>query len=146
MALKAQKVSDLEALNQLLQGAMMGGADLKAGVFGLDGRTLILTAPAVTVTFDTNPEGAQQPLTAKQIMDQVNAASAGLASIYQGHLVLQDAAGVTVGNGTANAKLGFKNGAAVVPYAAPGNTAPALVSVDPIQQSGGGYLVITDEA
>lgn len=149
MALLARKIGDLEELNVYLRGGLVGAAELKAPVYGLDGLTLILTTPAATVTFDTDPEGAQQPLSLVEIVEQINAQAAGYAGVYKGRLRLMDPAattGVTVGNGTANTILGFVNTQAGVPYAAPGNTAPALVSVSPMQGSGAGYLVVTDEA
>lgn len=148
MALLARIVADLDVLNNLLKGGLIGGNDLgKKAIFNLDGKTLKFTAPSVTVTFDTDPEGAQQGLTLKQIVAQINAASAGLASAYQGRLRLQRSSGVvTLSNGTANSILGFKDNQTGVVYAAPGGSAPALVSVDSMQNVGGGFLVVTNEA
>lgn len=152
MALLARKVGELAELNTLLRGGVLGGIDLhRAGVYGLDSLTLIVTAPSATVTFDTDPEGAQQPLSLKQILTQINAVGAltGYATAYEGRLRLEDPNGVVevaVGNGTANTILGLKDAQAGVVYAAPGGAAPALVSVEALQQVGGGYLVVTDEA
>jgi hypothetical protein len=150
MALLVRKFADLTEVNTLLRGGLIGGASLKNGAFGLDGKTLITTTPSATVTFDTNPEGAQQSLTLKQIIDQINAVVGlvGFATAYEGRLRLVDpatATAVLVGNGTANAALGLRDGQAGVMYAAPGNTAPALVSVEVLQNVGSGYLVTTDE-
>lgn len=151
MALLVRKIAELTELNTLLRGGLIAGNSLKGPTYDLDGKTLITTTPAATVTFDTDPEGAQQPLTLKQIIDQINAVVGlvGFASAYEGKLKLQNPTGasaVVIGNGTANSILGLKNGQAGVVYGAPGETAPALVSVEALQNVGGGYLLITDEA
>lgn len=147
MALKVRKISDFESLNAFLRGGLIGGNDLNKPVYGLDGLTLILTSPAATVTFDTDPEGAQQALSLSQIIDQIDAQAPGYAKAYKGRLKLEDPAGATavvIGNGTANTILGFKNGQAGVVYAAPTNAAPALVDIEPLESSS--FLVTTDDA
>jgi hypothetical protein len=151
MALLVRKVAELADVNTLLRGGVIAGNDLRAGAYGLDGKTLITSSPAAMVTFDTNPEGAQQPLTLKAIIDQINAVAGlvGYAKAYEGRLKLEHPSGttkVTLGNGTANVLLGFKNGETGTIYAAPGGSAPALVSVDSMQSTSGGYLVVTNEA
>ena len=151
MALLVRKVAELAEVNALLRGGLIGGIDLRKSTYNLDGKTLIFTTPAVTVTFDTNPEGAQQPLSLKQILTQINATVGlvGWANAIEGRLKFEDpnaAAGIAMGNGTANAILGFKDKQEGTVYGAPGGSAPALVSVDALQNVGGGYLMVTNEA
>ena len=151
MPLLVRKVGELQEVNTLLRGGLIGSKNLQKATYDLDGKTLVTTTPVATVTFDTNPEGAQQPLSLKQIIDQINAVStlAGFAGAYEGCLKLEDptgGTGIVIGNGTANGTLGFKSGQAGVVYSEPGSSAPALVDVSVLQNVGGGYLVVTNEA
>jgi hypothetical protein len=153
MALLVRKVGDLIELNVLLRGGIFSGREIKAALYGLDGKTLVFTTPAATVTFDTNPEGSQQSLSLQDIVEQINATVGltGYAKAFKSRIQLQkptgNAAVVLSGTGTANALLGFGDSTVTgVVYAAPGGSAPALVSIESIQQTGAGYLVTTNEA
>jgi hypothetical protein len=152
-ALKARKFIDLTEVNNFLRGGVIGGKDLKSGgVFGLGGKTLVFTSPSATVTFATAHNSSQEVLTLKDILAQINAVGAltGYAKSGEGHIFLEDPAGSTKvvlsNTGTANALLGFDpDGVSGIVFAAPGGTPPALISVDPLSLSGGGYVVTTVE-
>lgn len=148
--LKVQKLSDLQIVNMTLQGGLLSGKDIGAGsVYGLDGKTLVFTSPVGTVTFATPNGSEQEPLTLKEIVAQINAvpALAGYAHIYKGKLMLKGAAKVTMSNtSTAAADLGFDSGGSTgTLYAAPGGSAPALVSIQEAEHTPNTFLLTTDE-
>ena len=63
---RIRRLRNLEAVENLLQGGISGG-EFTSPLFNIDGKTLIFTSPAaVTVTFDTDPEGTQQDLTLQE--------------------------------------------------------------------------------
>jgi len=153
MALRVRKVAEQEELNTLLRGGITGGRKLLSGIFGLDGVTLVFSSPAATVTFATTPSSSQVALSAKEILDQINAVGAlsGYAHTDQaGKLVIEDPAGATavvLGNtGTANAALGFSDGGATgVVFGGPGSGAPEVIALSPDAQGSGTFILLTDE-
>lgn len=153
MPLLVRKFAELQQINTLLRGGIRGGRVIDKGIYGLDGATLVFSAPAATVTFATTPSGEQQALSRKQILDQINAVVGlvGWAKFADGKLVIEDPAGavavVLANTSTALAAFGFdKDGATGVVYAAPGGAAPALVGVSLETLSSSTYVVVTEEA
>lgn len=128
MAFKIYKFRDCYEMELHLNGGAMAG-DLRNGVPGLEGLTLIFTAPAAgTVTFGAPANGHAH--TGAEVIAQINAAAiAGLsASQKDGRLVLKAASGsLAVSGGTGLAKLGLSAGTLAKVYAAPGGAAPAYV-------------------
>lgn len=152
MPLLIRKFAELQMINTLLRGGIRGGRLIDSGIYGLDGQTLVFTAPAITITFATTPSGEQQVLTRKEILDQINTGALdGWAKFADGLLTVVDPAGATAvdlaNTSTALAAFGFDaDGATGVVYAAPGGAAPALVSVGLESLSSSTYLVATEEA
>jgi hypothetical protein len=148
---KASKnIRDVELL---LQGGVTGGAGLPAlGIYGLDGLTLKFLSPSVTtVTLDTNPEGAQQLLSPKEIKTQIEAAVATVrvSFIADGNtnrmsiVEVTPTSGVSLDKtGTANAALGFTTAVNTVGVKYGLAAAPRLVQMLPTDD---GFLVITEE-
>lgn len=115
MALRVRKIGGIEELNAFLRGGIIGGADIRRGVYGLDGLTLVFSAPAATVTFATVPPSTQIALSAKEILTQIEAvvALAGFGTFErEGKLRFEDpaaAVAVVLASGTALSKLGFNS-------------------------------------
>lgn len=154
MALRVRKVAELEEVNTFIRGGIIGGKDIRRGVFGLDGLTLIFTSPAATVTFATTPPSSQIALSAAEILAQINAV--GALTDYgrldsAGRLVIEDPNGATAvvlsDTGTANALLGFdaSDDTTGVVYGTPGSGAPEIVSVSMDAQGSGTFILLTDE-
>jgi hypothetical protein len=160
MPLITRRFADLDTLNVFLRGGIIGGTDFRptattqnSPVYGIAGKTLIFTTPAITVTFTTPGSGAQEGLTLKAILTQITAALGGnyIARAFQGRITIIDktAAAIVALNktGTANAMLGFDTALVTTGkiYAAPGNAAPSLAVFAPENLPGVSYVVITDE-
>lgn len=152
MALRARIINGLSALNSFLRGGIVGGKDLRKATFNINGKTLVFSMPAGTVTFVTPDPTSQEPLGLRAILTQINAVPtlAGFAHTQDGLLIIENPAGgtsvVLSNTGTANALLGFDpDGATGIAYNAPGGASPCLVSVDTLSIPGAGNLVITDE-
>lgn len=154
MALRVRKVAELDEVNTFLRGGIVGGKDIRPGIYGLHGLTLIFTSPAATVTFATTPAGSQEKLTARQILDQINAVGAlsGYARTDgSGKLTIESPTGATAvvlgAAGTANAFFGFNTDGATtgIVFAVPGGNAPALVALSMDAQGSGTYILLTDE-
>ena len=161
MTLRIRKIGGIDELNTFLRGGIIGGLDIRGGVYGLHGQTLVFTSPVavpppppeLTVTFATTPVGSQVSLTSKEIVAQINAVPelAGLASTdREGRLVIEDPAGLISieldGTGTANALLGFSaSGQEGLVYAPPGGVAPKVTDITTSPLSGSTYLLTTDE-
>ena len=161
-----RSIPNLVDLNVFLQGGIIGGKSLKSavspsgapavneGLFKLDGKTLIFTAPASeTVTFASTNATEQEPMTLQQIKTQVEAQTTGVLVRWttDRRLILiqtvPGALGVTVtAAGTANPFLGFSTGVATdgTFYNSNGVTSPFLISVSSEFQSGS-YIVTTEE-
>lgn len=154
MALRIRKIAELEEVNSFIRGGIIGGRDIRRGVYGLDGLTLIFTSPAATVTFATTPASPQIALSATEILTQINAVGAltGWARCDSaGKLVIEDPLGATAAvladTGTANTLFGFNDDDPTtgVVYGAPGAGAPEVVSLSMDAQGSGTYILLTDE-
>ena len=150
MALLVRKIADLQNVNRLLRGGIIGGRTIKSGLFRLDGTTLVFTTPSVTVTFVTSPASPEISLGLSEILTQINAAlGAGFAKFFEGRLLVQNptaVAPIVLASGTALAAFGFDaNGATGVVYNEPGGVAPALVSIGLTSLSSSTYVVVTEE-
>jgi hypothetical protein len=160
MPLIARKFADLDTINVFLRGGIIGGKDFRptattqnSPVYGIAGKTLIFTTPSATVTFTTPGSAQQEGLDLKAILAQITAALGGnyIARAFQGRIAIIDKTAAVIvslnSTGTANAMLGFDSSPATVGkiYAAPGNAAPALVSIASESLSGNSYVVTTDE-
>lgn len=154
MAIKIRKINDLERVELLLRGGILGGKSLKDGpIYNLDAKTLIFTQPeAKTITFATTPHSTQEPLTLSQIITQINAGLTDpLASAIQGQLTFVEAIpddGVTIDKaGTANKLLGLDSDDDMVGviYNGPGGGTPQLISLSIVANCDGMYIVVTDE-
>jgi hypothetical protein len=148
---KTHQVQDLVSVDLLLNGALKLPKRWKAGdrFFGLDGRTLVFTAPAGTVTFaDPTAEG----LTVAQMSAQIMAAISTISLLQnRGDLWLVhkvsgavDLVG-THATSTASDTLGFADEASVsgTAYNPPDGVAPKLVQV---VSHGGGFALVTEES
>jgi len=136
-------------LDHFLLGGIVGGVVVRngPGIYGLEGRTLIFTAPVGVVTFAPAVGEAMTPLAIKaQIEADIPAL---LVTFIEGSLAINLAApalGIALSPaGTANPYLGFDTLAATegTYYNPPGGGVPELVSIKQI--SGGFIQVITDE-
>jgi len=153
MALYVRKIADIQNVNARLRGGISAGKDLRMGLYGLHGLTLVFTAPVATVTFTTPGASNQEALSLKQILTQINAVVGlvGWATIdHQRRLVIVDPTGavgvVLDATSTAAASLGFdEDGQAGMVYAVPGGAAPALVNLSASPENSTTYLLITDE-
>jgi hypothetical protein len=150
MALFIRKMGEIEEVNAFLRAGIVGGFNLaKAGkIYELDGKTIVLTTPAVTVTFATTPSAPQVGLTFKEILAQINAASAGLARAMNGrlHLELPVPGPLVCTGGTALAQLGFDpTGFTTVLVAAPGGAAPTLEFLQTTSLNDGSYILGINE-
>lgn len=152
MALLIRQLDSIEDINVFLRGGIQGRVKLGKDLFDLNGKTLIFTGPAVTVTFATTPAAAQVPLSVSAMLGQLNTQLTGnyVARIVRGRLVVVDSTGalatVLANTGTANAALGFVTDVATtgVVYAPASGAAPRLISIDPLATSAA-YLITTDE-
>jgi hypothetical protein len=151
MALITRKFQSRVELDFFLTGGIIGGTKMPGRrIYGLDGRTLIFTAPAATVTFASVPVGTQMWLLFPDIKAQIEAAAATLrVTLVDGRIAINLATltGTPIemsAAGTANTIFGFSNSVATAGtfYAPPAGMAPALVSFSPDWD---GYVVITDE-
>jgi hypothetical protein len=160
MALICRRIADLDSVNTLLRGGVLGGIDFrptattsKSPVYGIHNKTLIFNTPAVTVTFTTPGASNQEGLTLAQILAAMNTTLTGnyVAYANQGRIGVVDRTGAAVVNldmaGTANGLLGFNTPADLVGkvYNIPGGANPSLVSVTPESLHGISYIVITSE-
>ncbi len=129
MPMKIHKFADIFLMELHLNGALIAG-DVVGGIAGLEGLTVIFTAPAVaTHTFAAPANGSAHTL--QEIKTALQATVAGL-TVFQkgGKLVLQGTTGVTITGGTALSRLGIgAGGTAAKVYTAPGGAAPSIVSV-----------------
>lgn len=163
MALKTLRFEDYRMMDVFLRGGIVGGAQLplstaqgpgapnsatKLAVFGLHGKTLKFTTPAVTVTFaDASGVG----LSPKEILAQINTALGVnyVARFSAERLFIEDkdASGPVVLDGatsTARQVFGFPPATVTgVVYAAPDGTAPRLIAYAPDNKMDG--LVATVE-
>jgi hypothetical protein len=160
MPLISRRFADLDTINVFLRGGIIGGKDFRptattqnSPVYGIAGKTLIFTTPNATVTFTTPGSAQQEGLDLKAILAQITTALGGnySARAFQGRIAIIDKTAAVIvslnSTGTANAMLGFDSSPATVGkiYAAPGNAAPALVSIASESLSGNSYVVTTDE-
>lgn len=106
-----------EEMENWLNGVLIGSVDLSSGA-NVNGKTFIVDIGGgnVTVTFS-----GTDPMTAQEIVDQINASIAGLASLYSRQAIApapafpwdkelklsRDGSIVVASTGTANADLGF---------------------------------------
>lgn len=106
-----------EDMENWLNGALIGSVDLSSGA-NVNGKTFIVDIGGgnVTVTFS-----GTDPMSAQEIVDDINASLAGLASIYSSQAIApapgfpwdkklklsRDGTIVVAAAGTANAALGF---------------------------------------
>jgi hypothetical protein len=104
-----------------LQGGLIAGKELpisggsalqKDGVWGLNGKTIILSSPAAeTVTFVASPAIDQAPVTMQEIRTQIEVQTTGVVVRWFGRrLVLIEASpssGVVIDGGTALGDLGL---------------------------------------
>jgi hypothetical protein len=152
---RIRRLRNLEAVENLLQGGISGG-EFISPLFDMDGKTLIFTSPAAaTVTFDTDPEGAQQGLTIRQIIDQIIAGTTaiqvklikGSGNSY-GLMLVHDVATpsiITLGAGTANAQLGFVDSQTGKIFNPPDGVAPRWLELDSPSKIDGAYIIATEE-
>lgn len=141
---------NLKELELFVQGALVGGVQIPvAGIFELNGKTLIFTSPgAATVTFVSTPAGSQIPISFQDIKSQIETAiPAVLALMYDRRLVLIESApssGVAItGAGTANAKFGFGDDSAAGSVLNPGPAvAPYFLQLIPTDD---GFVLLTEE-
>lgn len=114
MALKIFEFDTAKEMEFFFQGGVRGGRQVtnqSGRVFGLHGKTLILTSPAATVTF-SDATGAG--LSFDAIADQIRTAAPTVSTFWRDgtmHLQLTTpTAAVTVDkDGTANAVFGFSS-------------------------------------
>ena len=168
MALQVRKYSNLELVDLILKGGIIGGSaitqiasegltQVSASVTAqsalyLHGKTLVFLAPAVTVTFVASPAGVNSPMTLRAAMAQIlsQTTNAVKPQLIQGRMALVHAtaaSAISLDNvGTANSLFGFAGDADTVgtKYAAPAGAAPALVSIVPCNNDNS-YLVVTNE-
>jgi hypothetical protein len=152
MALRVRKIPGLTAVNALLRGGVSGSSVLTGQYENLflNGRTIIFTAPAVTVTFNSGND--QVPLTLKAAMGQLAAALPTLdVTLENGMLCFVEKTPTTgvayTGAGTANPFFGLSlTGDTGVVYGAAGEVAPAFVNISPMSLSDNVFLLVTDEA
>ena len=152
MALRLRSFQNLPEIDLFIRGGIRGGRALVKAIYNLHGKTLIFTTPSVTVTF-SDPTG--EGLGPATVVAQIKAAAASLSpTLLDNCLSVEEvspSAGVVLSKtGTANTLLGFSydtSGVAAtgVVLAAPGGTAPALVSIGR-KATGDGYVVVVDEA
>lgn len=152
--LKVKKFASLDELNDFLQGAITPGS-INNAVYGLGGLVLKLTTPAAICTFATAHNSAQESLTHRQIVDQINASAIGVGGVYarlsHGRVVLIEkvpTAGLVLaseGTGsTANTKLGYSaSGSTSKVYGAPSGSDPRIVDISGIDNTN--YLVTVSE-
>lgn len=149
MALSLKKMGGLEDVNVFMRGGHVGGKDLRRGVFGLHGKTLIFTTPAGTVTFATPNASLQEALTATQIVAQINAVHAGMAKTDQkGRLVLEKDPPVGIAAtalSTALPLLGFGDSALAGTVYNPPGTPPSVESITPAHTTDGVFYLLLDE-
>lgn len=111
---KVYKFENINLMQAFLNGAVIGGKDIRDGVYGLVGKKL--NVKGTLYTFTAGVAGAQGPLTTKEIKTQLEAGVAGITvSFYEGRTVIVETtptSGVTVtgpNDGTdARALLGFE--------------------------------------
>lgn len=153
-ALVTRKFGSYTEVNQFLRGDILSGPLSEAApvisptvLYGLDGKTLVFTTPAVTVTFsDTTHKG----LLISEVVAQIQAALGGgyVVGAFERRLRIEKAApGVLVlaGTGTANAKLGFQSITTTsIKYAAPDGAAPRFVWLSSVGV-GEAVIVVTEE-
>jgi len=132
--LKILQFSALQEAEHVINGGIIGGRELvviEGKVYGLDGKTLIFTTPAGTVTF-SDKVGAGHTLA--EVIAEIKAVHAGLQPkfVKKSLWVIETTPtnGVVItGAGTANPVFGF--GAVTVTgtvYDVPGGTPPRLIS------------------
>lgn len=152
MPLNFRKFSLVDDVALFLKGHIIGGVDLarNPNALYLHGKTLVFLAPSATVTFAATPANAQVSLTLQQLKTQIESGAAGVTvRVNRGRLEMFLTAGGTVtldNTGTANSLLGFDTvvDTTATPYAAPGEAAPALVSIVP-DTSSNAYLVVVND-
>ena len=171
MALQLRKYSNLKLVELILQGGIIGGADIvreasktatlvgsspqvtaQSGLF-LHGKTLVFNAPSATVTFAATPANVQVPMTLPTAIAQIHTQTSNAVKVQliDGKLAIVDSdasAAVDLDEtGTANSIFGFDSTGDTVGtlYNAPGGGAPELVEVmNTLNENT--YLVVTNEA
>jgi hypothetical protein len=150
MALQIRMVEGIDEVNHMIRGGIVGGNPITAPLL-VHGLTLVFTAPSQTVTF--NSGNALTPLSYLEIRTQILAQTSNAVEVKQfnGRLAVVDAdlsAAVVLANtGTANALFGFSTTLSTTGriYAAPGGTAPALVSISASGNTSS-FILVTNEA
>lgn len=156
-ALKVRKFGSHNEVEFFLRGGLRSGALPSSGpvvdetIYGLNGKTLVFTTPAATVTFSVTG-GDQAGLSLKDVIAQIQAALGGsyVVGVQNRSLIVT---AVTPGvivlskNGTANPILGFDTttDTTTKKYAAPTDAAPRLISIDTFGPSESVLLVTTEE-
>lgn len=134
------KFSSILESNNWFRGGIAGGAD-PAGTFHLVGQTVTFSAPAGSCTFTQPTSTVQGLLSFTDVKSQLEAAIAGLKVDCAGRKLFfyqsSGAAAVALAavNEGGRVPLGLPNNEAVIGTlaAAPGGSAPALVSVTPAE-------------
>lgn len=139
-ALRLKRFASAQAAEDFMNGVKYGKSfDTRAErIYGLVGTSLVFTTPSATVTFAAVP-GQDGYLLPAQVLAQINAAASGAlrANFSEGGvLTIHEATHATglvcTGASTAStlSALGLpKNGFTTVKYAAPGGSAPRVISV-----------------
>jgi hypothetical protein len=148
MALKIYEFDTVKEMEFFLRGGITGGkvAHKNGRIHGLHGRTLVLTAPAATVTF-ADPTGAG--LTLAEVATQIHAVAAAVSVNWlSGALGLvmttPTAAVVLSASGTANTIFGFSNSTSNTGryFNGPAGTTPRLVETNNKSRLDGYYAVV----
>jgi hypothetical protein len=115
MAIVVKKFTNVQELNDHLVGVIVGGVDVRRGVYDLQGKTLIFTSPSsTTVTFSKAGGTSQTLFTIQDIKGQIEAQLGAVTVKFKDGMVIivedTPASGVSItALGTANGILGFGN-------------------------------------
>ncbi len=84
MSFTSRKFRDIEEVQLYLNGAVICGRSLSAGLYGLVGETMTFTRPAFSVTFAAVPGRVDGLLLGKEIKTQIEAASVHIEVLLLG--------------------------------------------------------------
>jgi len=152
--LKILQFGNLRRVGFVLNGGIAGGKRvINSGgkVLGLNGKTLIFTTPAGTVTFsDTGGTGLSMADIIAEIVGTggLSGLKPGFSDGYLNVIETTPTNGVVLaGTGTANAAFGFgKSTVTGLVYDPPGGSAPRMVGGIQVRAQLDGYYVLVEPA